>query len=227
MMSILRPGTAAAILGLHLCVAGALAAQERGAVTAVDQLAPSDAPVAAMQITSGADGRPAPAQLAPRRAPVATPQVSRGPRTANAPQGPSTARDGRSVATTAVEGQDRCDRTPGATISSVPVCAAPIETRAAEFRPPAPAPLSPEQRLLIDQQLREAPADVRSAARRLGEGDIVQGSEDQGVAALVLARERAEHAESQREAEQRGQKPPVADPAILRMIGEVPAFDPR
>ncbi|MCC2981017.1 hypothetical protein [Sphingomonas sp. IC4-52] len=226
-MSILRPGTAASILSLHLFAAGALAAQDRGGVAAVDQLSPTDAPVAAMQITSGAEGRPSPAQLAPPRAPVATPQVSSGPRSASAPQGPSTARDGRSVATAAVGGQDRCDRTPDAPGSAVPVCAAPIETRAADFRPPAPAPLSPEQRLLIDQQLREAPADLRSAARRLGEGDIVQGSEDQGVAALVLARERAEHADRQREAEQAGQKPPVADPAILRMIGDVPAFDPR
>jgi hypothetical protein len=58
-----------------------------------------------------------------------------------------------------------------------------IENRAAEYTRPSPTRLSPEQKLLIDQQLQAR----EEAGRRLASSGQVDGSlEGMGIASIVL-----------------------------------------
>jgi hypothetical protein len=62
-----------------------------------------------------------------------------------------------------------------------------IENRAAEFTSPDPAALSPEQRLLAEQRLRDGNGSTRDAGRRLARsGEDVVSGEAQAVASVVL-----------------------------------------
>ena len=121
-----------------------------------------------------------PEQLTPDRHMAAAASV-RGPDDA-----PSSPLDGRFVATDPLGGRDRCD--PVQPEARGAACARVIERRAAQFSAPAPAKLSAEQRLLIDQRLRDLPATIESVTRpatsRLVDADA---AEVQSVASVVLA----------------------------------------
>lgn len=156
-------------------------------------------------------------------------QLYRGARTAQSPPSPSRPADGRTAAPAArIGGRDRCDdRVPDAAIARA--CARAIETRSDEFATaPAPA-LSPEQRLLVDQQVRRGPETTRGASQRLaGEGDA-SSIEEQSVATVALR---------QGDAARGGTRPatPTADPSALSadtqafinaLVGSITAAPPR
>ena len=113
-------------------------------------------------------------------------QLTKGARTAQPSQALSTPGEGRTGAVDRVAGDDRCD--PAAQAKSRPAnCVAVIETRAAEFSPRAATPLSPEQRIIMDQQLRERSIGMASAVRRLANnGEDAQSANAQGLASVVL-----------------------------------------
>ena len=208
------------IAALGLGTAGAAAAQDPLARGAVDQIG-SPQPVGMQQVGRRAMSGDAASAPAPQLSSVAesvTPalqltrergsgpasqQLTRGPRTAQPSQALSTPAEGRTGTVERVAGSDRCD--PAAAQPAKPAkCAAVIETRAAEFTRRAPAPLSPEQRIIVEQQARERSVSFSSAARRLAvNADDARSIEAQGVASLVLG---APSPEPRRET-------PVEDPA--------------
>lgn len=168
--------------------------------------------VAAAEVTPGARatrGTP-PAQLARPGDTAPTTQLAPAARSARAPAqlapdgrdarppAPlSTPAQGRTAAVSRVEGRDRCD--PAAPAAAGARCDTVIETRGGEFPPPSREPLSPEQRLLVEQRTLEArqrePASTtsadaiaRSAARGSGrEGADADAPVMQGIASVVLA----------------------------------------
>lgn len=91
--------------------------------------------------------------------------------------------DGRTSAVARVEGRDRCDR---AQTDSVVICARAIETRSGEFAKPQAVALSPEQRLLIVQPLRDGQETIRTASQRLAGDGQAQTIEEQSVASVAL-----------------------------------------
>jgi hypothetical protein len=144
-----------------------------------------DAPV--QQLSSANERDSAPTQLTDAERDAKAPQqLYRGGPTAQPPQALSRRSEGRTGAVDRVEGEDACD--PADEAEKAQVCDRVIETRAAEFVRPDPTTLSPEQRLLIQQRLREDPTSGANAARRLardGDADSLQGL---GVASIVLNR---------------------------------------
>lgn len=137
--------------------------------TEIDQLGPGERSTAAPQLTMPA-GRftpvlPAPVQLAPSRS-------------ADAPEPLSRPADGRNIATVRIEGRDRCD--PAAPARDA-ACARVIETRAADYARPA-TPLTPEQRLLVQQQTGDVVPS--SDARRIAANP--DSASDQAVASVAL-----------------------------------------
>ena len=183
---------AIALLGL---ISAAASAQDRS--EAVEQI--SDSPATAMpqisadaaglvtsQLTSGSESEPAEPQLTrEHRSPQAT-QLSARTKATQSPQPISKPADGRRAAVDIVEGEDRCDPA-REDRSRRRRCADVIENRAAEFSRPAPTELSPEQRLLLDQEMREGALDTRSATRRLATtGQPDNSLEALGVASIAL-----------------------------------------
>lgn len=120
------------------------------------------------QLTAAGSSHQQPAQVAVRT---------------NDPQPPeplSTPQQGRTAAIDRVSGNDRCDPGEGRDKASKE-CRKVIENRAAEYRRAPVTELSPEQKLLIDQQLRE------NAAEQLAKsGDPSNNNDAMGIAALVL-----------------------------------------
>lgn len=177
----------------------------------VGEPVPVDPASPAQISTTGQGGRETP-QLSPEDRAVPSPaQISRGSRTAQAPAPLSAPGDGRTGSMTPVEGEDRCDteRRDGGTDA---VCARVIETRSAEFERPDPATLSPEQRLLVEQQLTEE-AD---AARRLTTPAMDPDSLDQqSIAAIALRR-------NQKREEIVEEPKPEAAAAVLNLIPGIP-----
>ena len=113
-------------------------------------------------------------------------QLSRGPRSAQASSPLSTRADGRTSAVERVAGADRCDPA-AARPARADKCTAVIENRAAEFaRSDAPS-LSPEQRIIVNQQLRERVGMSEAARRLAASGRDADSIEAQGVASVVLA----------------------------------------
>lgn len=146
-------------------------AASRPAVTQV--AAPAAARVPASQITSV------------RRDARGAAQLSRGPATAAAPEALSNPAQGRRQSLERLGGRDRCD--PQTTADPADRCARVIETRSGEFVRADPLVLSPEQRLLVDQRLREAPSGAQSAVQRVGKNEVDPSALDtQGLAALTL-----------------------------------------
>jgi hypothetical protein len=87
-----------------------------------------------------------------------------------------------------------------------------IETRAAEFSRRDPTPLSPEQRIIAEQQLRERTGKFGGAGRRLAvNGSDAESMEAQGVASVVL---RAPPAEPKRDK-------PEQDPAAAEQLNAI------
>ena len=139
------------------------------------------------QLTSKQESGPASRQLtSERRSAAPSAQVYKGQRSAQPSAPLSKPGDGRTAAVERVEGQDGCDPAASKQRRSTN-CAQAIETRASQFARQEPAPLSPEQRILIEQRLRERPAGVSGTARRLAtRGSDADTSEGQEIASIVL-----------------------------------------
>ena len=120
-----------------------------------------------------------------------TAQVSSGPRNAQAPDPLSTPEQGRTAAIAAVEGKDRCDPA-NAADKKLPECKHVIETRSAEFTRASPTELSPEQKLLIDQQMLARESGLSTVTRRLASSGDPNSIEGMGVASVVLTQNRPE-----------------------------------
>lgn len=138
-------------------------------------------------------------------------QLYRGGRSAQGADPLSRPSDGRTGAIARVGGSDRCDRaqTDAAVIRA---CARVIETRSGEFAQPRAVSLSPEQRLLVDQPLRDGQETTRSASRRLaGEGQA-ETLEEQSVASVALRQGNA------------GVRPIAPDAGLPALSAEAQAF---
>ena len=148
------------------------------------------------QLTERAQSRERATQLtAERRSAPAPAQLSRTG-TAEQPTPLSRPSEGRTAAVTPVTGRDRCDPARGP--APPRGCDRVIETRAAEFARPNPLTLSPEQRLLVDQRLRDATATSRSPVVRPADAAAADpdSPESQAVAALVRGQTRPDDAKS-------------------------------
>ncbi|HEY9579062.1 MAG TPA: hypothetical protein VIR65_04255 [Rhizorhapis sp.] len=145
---------------------------------------------APQQLSTGAAKTPVATQLTREGKQAGAPvQLYRGGPTAQASEALSRPSDGRTGAVTPVTGEDRCDAAKqDKDKARQEACAKVIETRAAEFTRPDPTILSPEQRLLVDQRLREGPGTVLGASRRLARdadanADLIS---NQAVASVAL-----------------------------------------
>ena len=188
-----------AIFLIITCVSGAsVAAQQadssieqissgsRGAELRLDvgEQPRSSAPPA--QLAAGSESSPATSQVTPERRSAPPPdQLSADGKTAQPPQPLSRPAEGRQAAVERVEGEDRCDpaepRQPRSRCSKV------IENRASEFARPDPNALSPEQRLLLEQEVREGALNAENGARRLATtGEADESLAAMGVAATIL-----------------------------------------
>lgn len=131
-----------------------------------------------------------------RRGAAAPAQLSRGG-TAEASAALSRPSDGRSGAVAPIGGHDRCDRASGQ--ARARDCPNVIENRSAEFARPNPLTLSPEQRLLVDQRLREANT-VSPRTPVIRPGDVTEADPDapqgQVVASIVRDQVRPDDAKS-------------------------------
>jgi len=119
-------------------------------------------------------------QLSDRRDRRDPTQLYRGGRTAQPSEPLSTPSQGRTSAVARVEGDDACDPA-RADQRDAGRCARVIETRSAEFTPPEPTPLSPEQRLLVENRLLNA-----DATRRLANSGSADTMADQAIASIAL-----------------------------------------
>jgi hypothetical protein len=139
------------------------------------------------QISHSTDRTPAEAQLTnPSAAHQQTTQLSSGPRTARPPQPLSRPADGRTAAVERVAGSDSCDPAVPKEKQSQ-ACKQVIESRADDYTRPHPTELTPEQRLLLDQELEHAGEGVADATRRLATtGETDNSDEAMGIAAIVL-----------------------------------------
>ena len=161
-------------------IAPALAQDGRPAPaeTAVEQIAPTPAGDGVEQISGRSHPQAAADQLTLDRRGAAA--ARRTPIEVQAPSQPS---DGRTTATVAIGGHDRCDP---ASRSAAKRCENVIERRADQFASPPPAPLTPEQRLLIDQRLRDVPDTIETATRPPSRSPDAGAESVQGVASIVL-----------------------------------------
>lgn len=137
------------------------------------------------QLSSRGEGAPGQAQLTSAAQSGEQPsQLSTAPRNAEPPHPLSTPEEGRTAAVARVEGKDRCDPA-NVEDRKRPECKHVIETRSADYARPSPTELSPEQRLMIDQQLL-AREDLSTATRRLADSGNPNTIEGMGVASIVL-----------------------------------------
>jgi hypothetical protein len=139
------------------------------------------------QLTAPLKSAQQPAQLSTGRPTAQAPvQLSSGPPTAQGPESLSTRAEGRPSGVERLKGSDRCD-------AAIPkdkqsdACKKVIESRAEEYaRAQAPEP-SPEQRLLLDQQMNGAGEAITDATRRLAKSGEPDGSTaEMGIASIVL-----------------------------------------
>lgn len=153
----------------------------------LDQARPSASARPPAQLTRRTESRERAAQLTSERGSAPPSQLSRGG-TAEQPAPLSRPNEGRTGVVAAVGGHDRCDA--AARTAASPDCARVIETRSAEFARPNPLTLSPEQRLLVDQRLREQSLASRIPGTRSSDADAIDPDSAQGqvVAALALDR---------------------------------------
>jgi hypothetical protein len=94
-------------------------------------------------------------------------------------------RDGRPEAVQRLTGTDACD--PARRHLPKAQCARVIENRSSEFARPDPTVLSPEQRLLLEQEIGRDALDPVSGARRLATTGVADESlAAMGVAAVVM-----------------------------------------
>lgn len=153
----------------------------------IDTVAPQHTTEAPSQISANSDSKPGETQLTSKRASRQQPkQLSTDPLDAKGAPAISKPSDGRTAAVELVNGDDRCD--PAVPAARQPeACKKVIETRADDYTRPSPTELSPEQKLLIDQQLREQTDGVAEAAQKLAKsGEADDSTESMGIAAIVL-----------------------------------------
>ena len=143
----------------------------------------------APQLSSGWDSNPRSGQLTNEQRGVrGAVQIYTGERTALPSDALSRPSEGRTGVAPAVGGNDRCDPLEGADEQLAAVCSAVIERRAAEFSSPEAPQLSPEQRLLAEQRVRESGYTTRDASRRLARnGETFETGETQGVASMAFS----------------------------------------
>ena len=188
-------GKSAPVLLLSLAVTQALEAAPQSSIDQIPNQAPSDKiPVSSAsrsteappQLTSGTDSTPQFLQLSSERRSGRQPeQLSTEGKTAQAPKPLSRPSDGYEVGVDRLAGADRCD--PAGRSLPRSTCSKVIENRAAEFARPDRSALSPEQRLLLEQEVREGGLDAQSGARRLSQtGEADESLAAMGVAATVL-----------------------------------------
>ena len=149
------------------------------------------------QLSRGVAAPPAVAQVAPakganapqpqitreRRGSGGAPQLAQEPRSATAPASAATRADGRRTEIVRVGGSDRCDPQANRRDAN---CRRVIETRSAEYNAPRAPTLSPEQRLLLDQDRGET-RGVRAAANRVARNEVDPNALDtQALAAISL-----------------------------------------
>jgi hypothetical protein len=188
----------------------------------VESPAPQHSSEAAPQISGNADSSPAEAQLTNKHASRQAPkQLSTDPRDAKGAPAISKPSDGRTAAVELVEGDDRCD--PAVPAARQPeACKKVIETRADDYTRPSPTELSPEQKLLIDQQLREETEGVTEAAQKLAKsGEADDSTESMGIAAIVLRQSAPPPEEPDK------QKDPTADAAAQAVIQAITQLPPQ
>lgn len=131
-------------------------------------------PTAETQLTAGQASRQQPAQLSNDRP------------SAQGAQPLSRPSDGRTAAVEHVQGKDRCDPANSKAKQSE-TCKQVLETRADDYTRPHPTELTPEQRLLLDQELEHAGETVADATRRLAtSGETDDSNDAMGIAAIVL-----------------------------------------
>lgn len=185
----------------------------------VEPVAQARAAGATTQLSNQSDSMAAEAQLTTVKSSNGQPtQLTHGPKSAQPPQALSRVAEGRTGAIERVEGSDRCD--PKLPKERNPTdCSRVIETRAGDYDRPSPTQLSPEQRLLLDQQLQTAGDDVADATRRLASSGHTDNSiESLGIASIVLGQDQPQ------------QKPvkaddPAADAAtqaVLQILSSLP-----
>lgn len=156
------------------------------------QLSGRSAALPSPQLTSDVKSASSGPQLAGERGSGLTAQqLTRGERSAQPSEPLSRPEESRTTAVERVAGNDRCD--PASRHPRAAQCAQVIETRAAEFTRLDPTPLSPEQRIIMEQQIRERSGSWRGTTRRLAaNGDDAQSMGAQGVASVVLSAPPAE-----------------------------------
>ena len=160
---------------------------EQSKSVAADEATPAPTTEAPQQISSRTDDSTAQTQLTSARAsrPEAS-QLSSAVRTVQPPPALSRPSDGRTAAIERVEGKDRCDPAIPAA-KQTEDCKKVLESRADDYARPAPQELSPEQRLLLDQQLQGAGEPLADATHRLATSGVTDNSTDSmGIAAIVL-----------------------------------------
>jgi len=167
------------------------------------------------QLSNGADSRPAEAQLAPPgTSREQTSQVAARSLDPRATEPLSTPAEGRTAAVDRVKGHDRCDSADKEKSRTIE-CRRVIENRAAQYSRPSPTRLSPEQKLLIDQQLEAR----EEAARRLANSGEVDGSlEGMGIASIVLDQNKPEEPETK----QPDPEAAAAAQAVLAILNRAP-----
>jgi hypothetical protein len=145
-------------------------------------------------------------------------QLTKDPPSAQGSQPLSRPAEGRTGAIERVEGADRCDAAlPRAKQSDE--CERVIESRADDYSRPPPTRLSPEQKLLLDQQLQATGEDVADATRRLAtSGQSDNSIESLAVASIVLG-------QNQSEQKPEKEQDPAADAAaqaVLQILSITP-----
>lgn len=185
----------------------------------VDQLPHTpDRGSAAVQVAPRDIATPQPQLTRERRGSTGSPQLGPATRSAAAPPSSATRADGRRTDVVRVGGRDRC----ASADTPDPRCATVIETRSAEFSAPRAPTLSPEQRLLLDQDRGEM-RSVRAAAQRAARNDIDPNALDtQALAAISLG------------APTEPTKPAIPDPAsaatsdlVSQIVEAVQSMPPR
>ena len=112
-------------------------------------------------------------------------QLYRGPSTAQPASPLSTPAQGRVTTATPLSGHDSCD--PARNSSKDPTCRRAIEKRADEFVHADGPTLTPEQRLLVQQRLREGAPTTKNTLNRLAADNVDPESlADQAIASQIL-----------------------------------------
>lgn len=211
----------ASLTATGLLVAGAALAQPTAGIpqvsdpsqsVGVEPPAPANSAQAPAQISSDSESGAAETQLTSARASKQQPtQLSTGPRSAQAPTNLSRPAEGRTAVVERVAGTDRCDPAV-AKEKQTDACKQVIETRADDYARPQPPELSPEQRLLLDQQFQGAGEVISDATHRLATtGQSDSSTESMGIASIVL-----QQSEAQKQPDK--QNDPTADAAVQAII---------